>query len=75
MTGATIRSDKKPDCSERAAANKGVRYRAIVGTDTWPARAMDVVVIGRGYGATAAIAFAAVRRPGGLLGEERQSAA
>ena len=43
-----------------------VRYRAIAGGYTWPARALDVVVIARDYGATAAIAFAAARRPGGL---------
>ena len=34
-----------------------------------------MVVIARGYGATAAIAFAAARWPGGLRGAERQSAA
>jgi hypothetical protein len=56
-------------------ANKGVRYRAIVGDYGWPACALDVLVIARGYGATAAIAFAAARWPGGLHGEERQSAA
>ena len=57
------------------AGEQGVRYRAIVGGYSWPARAPDVVVIARGYGATAVIAFAAACWRSGLLGEERQSAA
>jgi hypothetical protein len=59
----------------RRAGEQGVRYRAIVGGYTGLARASDAVVIARGYGATAVIAFVAVRRPGELSGEERQSAA
>jgi hypothetical protein len=59
----------------RPAGEQGVRYRAIAGGHTWPARALDAVLIARGYGTTAAIAFAAARRPGGLPDEERQSAA
>jgi hypothetical protein len=57
------------------AGEQGARYRAIASGYTGQARASDAVVIARGYGATAAIAFVAVRRPGELSGEERQSAA
>jgi hypothetical protein len=57
------------------AGEQGVRYRAIVGGYSWQARAPDVVLIARGYGATAAIAFAAARWPRELTGEEGQSAA
>ena len=50
------------------AGEQGVRYRAIAGGYTWPARAPDAVVIARGYGTTAAIAFTAARTPGGDMG-------